>query len=729
MKIRIGKSIEIALRRLRDRIRGGRKSRLRLLDDRMLREIAALRAHHDQLDQKLQHEIAVLHVHRDQIGKNLDAGLQAIEQLQSLEPRLAGVERLRIEPRLAAVERLSGLEPRVLAIEGLKKLPEHVFGLEQLLTQHPAWSPSRLRAELEQFPSPIVSVIMPTRNRARFIPEAISSVVSQRFTDWELIVVDDGSTDETEAALMRFSADSRIRYVRQPARNGSAARNHGLGLARDEFIAYLDSDNLMYPDFLTAAVNAMIADPQASVVYGALVTEHHGLAGTRLLWEPFDRARLLEGNYIDQNSIVHRKSLVDMYGGFDEHLIRLQDWDLLLRYTESAPAKRLPVLAALYRSVDDQRMSDTAPYGPDYLLIKRKQQRDPDSSSRPRILYVLWQYPQLSETYIETEIRYMLRHGVHVEVWSEAEGVALYPPSVPVYRGSLADAIQRVRPDILHVDWLNTALMHQAAIDQFRIPVTIRSHGFEFSSEAVAQACRWALVRAIYMFPHQLAELPNPDPRVRAIASAFDTELFEPRAEKDRRLVVRTAGGLPSKDLDFFFELAKRLPRHRFVLAAITCKDREAYIDYLKDSQRRSKTPAELMIDVPREQIAPLVARAGLYLHTACAPGEPYATPIGNPISIAEAMATGAHVLVRDLPPLVNYVGAAGSVYRDLDHAVEIVAATESWTDHQWRAVWLHSVNRAFMFHADELALRPILEDWLAILQESDRAAIADAAQ
>jgi len=103
------------------------------------------------------------------------------------------------------------------------------------------------------------------------------------------------------------------------------------------------------------------------------------------------------------------------------------------------------------------------------------------------------------------------------------------------------------------------------------------------------------------------------------------------------------------------------------------------------------------MIDVPREEIATLVAKAGIYLHTARAPAEERAAPIGMPISIAEAMATGAHVLVRDLPPLVGYVANAGTPYRDLDHAAEIIAATESWTDRQWREAWRRSVDRAFI--------------------------------
>ena len=178
------------------------------------------------------------------------------------------------------------------------------------------------------------------------------------------------------------------------------------------------------------------------------------------------------GNYIDQNTIVHRKSLVDTLGGFDEQINRLQDWDLMLRYTELAPAKRLPVLATLYRSVDDQRLTDTSPYGPDYLHIKRKLQRDPDLPRHPRVLYVLRHYPQLNETYIETEIRYMLRHGVHVEVWTDER--RRHPLSAHPCRSIAArsqETIARVRPDVLHVHWLSyCAPAPNPRSNQFRTP-------------------------------------------------------------------------------------------------------------------------------------------------------------------------------------------------------------------------------------------------------------------
>ena len=93
----------------------------------------------------------------------------------------------------------------------------------------------------------------------------------------------------------------------------------------------------------------------------------------------------------------------------------------MLRYTEHAPAYPLPVLAARYRVCDDIRVSDTVPYGTNFLAVSSKWYPGSRTERRPRVLYALWQYPQLSETYIEAEISCMLRWGVDVEVWREIE--------------------------------------------------------------------------------------------------------------------------------------------------------------------------------------------------------------------------------------------------------------------------------------------------------------------
>src|SRR5690242_18763362 len=113
---------------------------------------------------------------------------------------------------------------RLMRLLDIRRLHRRIERLEALLLEHP-----RLHAAtrlVETFPSPAVSVIMPTLNRARIVGDAIRSVQAQTFTDWELIVVDDGSTDGTDIVMREFAADPRIRYVPRDHAGHVAARNH-----------------------------------------------------------------------------------------------------------------------------------------------------------------------------------------------------------------------------------------------------------------------------------------------------------------------------------------------------------------------------------------------------------------------------------------------------------------------------------------------------------------------
>ncbi len=111
---------------------------------------------------------------------------------------------------------------------------------------------------------PKVSVIIPTYNRARYITRAIDSVLAQTYKDWELIIVDDGSTDNTRDVVEPYLKDKRIRYVWQENRGVSAARNKGLDLAQGEYIAFLDSDDFYLPEKLMHSIE--ILDKYSNVV-------------------------------------------------------------------------------------------------------------------------------------------------------------------------------------------------------------------------------------------------------------------------------------------------------------------------------------------------------------------------------------------------------------------------------------------------------------------------------
>lgn len=114
---------------------------------------------------------------------------------------------------------------------------------------------------------PSISIIAPTYNRAGLIGQMIESVLNQTFQDWELIIVDDGSTDDTQAVVAGY-ADSRIRYVAQENAGASVARNTGIALAAGRFIACIDSDDVMLPHNLHALMATLDAHPEAGCAYG-----------------------------------------------------------------------------------------------------------------------------------------------------------------------------------------------------------------------------------------------------------------------------------------------------------------------------------------------------------------------------------------------------------------------------------------------------------------------------
>jgi glycosyltransferase involved in cell wall biosynthesis len=357
------------------------------------------------------------------------------------------------------------------------------------------------------------------------------------------------------------------------------------------------------------------------------------------------------------------------------------------------------------------------PFGPSYFEAQRKSRIVPELPRPPRILYVLYQYPQLSETYVETEIRFMRRLNVEIEVWAECQAASPYEPSVPVHRGGLADAIASFEPDVLHVHWLRFATARSAMFAITDVPVTLRAHGFETTDETIRQVLALPTLRRAFCFPHQLASFTD-QPLLRPLTVAFDTSLFRPAREKDRRLVVRAGVARPSKDLQLFSDVAAKLPEHRFVLAIATVNGSETFARELVATCRSGDSHVDLMIDVPRDELLPLFERAGIHLHTVTPPDQREGTPLGMPISIAESMATGAYVLVRDLPPLTAYVGDAGRAYRDAAHAAELIAETATWSDAEWKLAWTRSVNRAFTHHADELVLQPLFDEWCSILLE-----------
>lgn len=567
--------------------------------------------------------------------------------------------------------------------------------------------------------APAVSVILPVHDRAGAIGDAVRSVLAQSFAAWELIVVDDGSGDAIEAAMAPFLADPRIRFLRQARAGAAAARNRALASARGALIAYLDSDNWWFPEFLAAAVALFAAEPEAGIAYAGLVRDDG--AGPFLLFHPFDRARLLARSYIDTNVIVHRRALYERLGGFDETLTRADDYDLVLRYTAHRPAAEIPAVGAYYRRLaEGPRISRDVPLAPNLLAIRRKWRTKP--ARAPRVLYVASQFPQLSESHIYAEIACMRRFGAAIEVWAPAAGASPFAHDLVVHRGRLADAIRAARPDLVHVHWFTMLDATRATVAASGLPLTLRGHSFDATPQAIAKALLLANLRRLYLLPGSASGTLHEDERIRIVPPIFDSTLFPPSPRKDRRLVLRASPGIVENSLRFMLDLATLLPEHRVVVAVTAARGHEPEPEALEAYRTRIGSPAELRFDVQRPEIGALFAAAGIYVHSSTEPQGAIQKRVGGPVSLAEAMATGAYVLARNHPALAAYVGGAGATYADAAQAAALIRATAAWTDAEWREAHVRSVERAYATHADETALAPVFEDWCAIAAERDAA-------
>jgi len=191
---------------------------------------------------------------------------------------------------------------------------------------------------------PKVSVIMPTYNRVGIIRRAIDSVLNQSFKDFELIIVDDGSTDDTREMISKISDKRLITTSLATNKGSSAARNEGLSLAKGKLIAYLDTDNVWHNKFLEVMVSELkvpylmaYCSQNLFLVSGSKLPGK--VIGRRVRNVEYNPAKLTFENYIDLNSVVHTKEVLKNVGEFDESLNSFVDWDLFARIAIKFPFK------------------------------------------------------------------------------------------------------------------------------------------------------------------------------------------------------------------------------------------------------------------------------------------------------------------------------------------------------------------------------------------------------
>lgn len=222
---------------------------------------------------------------------------------------------------------------------------------------------------------PLVSVVLPTKDRAATLPAAIDSVLSQTYPHLELIVVDDGSQDATHELLERYARDDDRLVVIEHERPGgvAAARNAALQRATGKYIAYLDSDNTWFPDFVEFMVRHLESSDDRAAYAVSVLAEEGGKERLLYRGQPFDREHLRERNYIDCIVLVHERTLLDDTGGFDESLRRNVDWELMIRLAELTDFTLVPIRGTQYDpwSATGERITTHEPMAYRFIVRQR----------------------------------------------------------------------------------------------------------------------------------------------------------------------------------------------------------------------------------------------------------------------------------------------------------------------------------------------------------------------
>ena len=219
--------------------------------------------------------------------------------------------------------------------------------------------------------SDLVSVIMPVYNGERFIRQAVESMLAQTYPYWELVVVDDGSTDRT-ASLIRSYPDSRIHYHFQENRGQAAALNRGLELAQGEFISTLDADDWLPPNSLADRAEFLKGNPHYDVVYGdgyycdidgkpiLQFSQHMPLAG--VTGDVFDMLIVSPFYGTGASVMIRRKALEVDRMRYDESIVWCQDWDFYIRLAATRSFGFVPGIMINYR-LHEAGMTASMPTG------------------------------------------------------------------------------------------------------------------------------------------------------------------------------------------------------------------------------------------------------------------------------------------------------------------------------------------------------------------------------
>ena len=231
---------------------------------------------------------------------------------------------------------------------------------------------------------PKVSIVMPAYNRAGIIKASVLSALNQYYTNLELLVVDDGSTDGTGEILSVFK-DPRLKVLRNDRNRGQCySLNRAIAEAQGEYIAYLDSDNTWDARYIAAMVGAFAKLPDADALYcGQYLFRGATDTPFAVRFGSLNRSLLANRNYIDRNAFMHKKAVHDGLGGYNGSISRYVDWDFIIRTSEKYAMYSVPVLLSMYYyDLAANTMTNDDSHLPDLDVIRANQKKLAEQQQR-----------------------------------------------------------------------------------------------------------------------------------------------------------------------------------------------------------------------------------------------------------------------------------------------------------------------------------------------------------
>jgi glycosyltransferase involved in cell wall biosynthesis len=274
---------------------------------------------------------------------------------------------------------------------------------------------------------PLVSVIIPNYNHARYVGEAIQSVLEQSYQPIEIIVVDDGSTDESRDVISAFSEN--IQSIYQKNQGLSAARNTGIRAASGEYISLLDADDLYEADFISTLIKLLKASPDADGIYCGyrFVDEQNRplfQKEARLIPSHQLYTALLNGNFLVPECVMVSRHCYEIVGLFDESLTACEDWDMWLRISQQFNIISVDQVLIRHRVLTGSMSSDPLRMLQNRLAVLRMRigghtSEPGELSSSQRATY--------GQAYFTTCIEYLQRHDITNAYDCFHKAITIYP--------------------------------------------------------------------------------------------------------------------------------------------------------------------------------------------------------------------------------------------------------------------------------------------------------------